>query len=308
MARGKNYEISTSVQHELMPRVGFTAAYFHRWFDNLLVSQNQAVTAGDFSSYCITAPVDARLPGGGGNQICGLQDVNPGKFGQIDNVVSVVDKFGQESKVYDGVDLTLNVRLPNAILIAGGTNTERTRDNYCYLASDPSLGQLGVSTGANGGTMSLGTSRIDPTFCDIRPPFLTQYKFYGAVPLPWGLSASATFQSAPGPEITASYTATNAQIAPSLGRNLAAGANGTATVALIAPGLLYGDRLNQTDVRLSKSFKITNGPRVMAAFDIYNLFNGNPVIAQNNTYGSAWQRPTVVQVGRLAKFGVQLNF
>ena len=42
-ARGKNYEISTSVQHELMPRVGFTAAYFHRWFDNLLVSQNQTV-------------------------------------------------------------------------------------------------------------------------------------------------------------------------------------------------------------------------------------------------------------------------
>ena len=43
-------------------------------------------------------------------------------------------------------------------------------------------------------------------------------------------------------------------------------------------------------------------------FDIYNLFNGNPVISMNNTYGSAWQRPTVVQVGRLFKFGAQLNF
>jgi hypothetical protein len=234
--------------------------------------------------------------------------VSQAKFGQTNNVVTFVDNFGQESKVYDGVDLTLNVRLPNSIFVAGGTNTERMRDNYCYAASDPSLGQLNVSPGANGGTMSLGTTRTDPAFCDIRPPFLTQYKFYGSVPLPWGLSASATFQSAPGPEITASYTARNSEIAPSLGRNLASGANGTATIALIPPGTLYGDRLNQVDVRLAKNFKVTGGPRVQAAFDLYNLFNGNPVIAQNNTYGSAWQRPTVVQVGRLAKFGVQLNF
>jgi hypothetical protein len=27
----------------------------------------------------------------------------------------------------------------------------------------------------------------------------------------------------------------------------------------------------------------------------------------NNTFGSAWQRPTVVQVGRLYKFGAKLN-
>jgi hypothetical protein len=47
---------------------------------------------------------------------------------------------------------------------------------------------------------------------------------------------------------------------------------------------------------------------VQAQFDLYNLFNDNPVIAMNNTYGPSWQRPTVIQVGRLAKFGVQLNF
>ncbi len=43
----------------------------------------------------------------------------------------------------------------------------------------------------------------------------------------------------------ASYVATNALIAPPLGRNVASGANGTATVPLIAPGTMYGDRLNQ---------------------------------------------------------------
>ena len=36
--------------------------------------------------------------------------------------------------------------------------------------------------------------------------------------------------------ITASYTARNSEIAPSLGRNLSSGANGTATVQLIPIG------------------------------------------------------------------------
>jgi hypothetical protein len=232
--------------------------------------------------------------------------VKPALFGATNNLATFVDNFGKESRVYDGLDLNLNVRLPNGALVAGGTNTERTRDNYCYAASDPSLGQISLSPGANGGTFS-GAPRTT-AFCDIRPPFLTQYKFYGSYPLPWGLSASATFQSTPGPEILASYTARNSEIAPSLGRNLAAGANGTATIQLVPNGTLYGDRLNQVDFRLGKNFKITRGARLQTQFDLYNLFNGNPVIALNNTYGANWQRPTVVQVGRLAKFGVQLNF
>lgn len=306
--RGDNWEVSGSIQHELMPRVGVTAAYFRRWWGNLHVSQNQAVSPSDFDGYCITVPVDSRLPGGGGNQLCGLYDVKPSKFGATDNVATFVDNFGKESMVYDGIDLTMNIRLPNGVLVAGGTNTERTRDNFCYATSDPTLGQLSLSPGARGGAYPTGAPRTE-AFCDVRPPFLTQYKFYGAYPLPWwGLSASATFQSLPGPEILATYTATNSEIAPSLGRSLAAGINGTATIQLLPNGVMYGERLNQVDFRLSKVFKIANGPRVQAQFDLYNLLNANPVIAQNNTYGPNWQRPTVVQVGRLAKFGVQLNF
>ena len=74
--------------------------------------------------------------------------------------------------------------------------------------------------------------------------------------LPWGLQASATFQSIPGPEITANYVARNAEISPSLGRNLASGPNGTATVPLVAPGTLYGERLNQLDFRFSKNVRL----------------------------------------------------
>jgi Carboxypeptidase regulatory-like domain len=294
--RGNNWEGSVGIQHELMARVGVSAAYFRRWWGNMHVTRNRAVSAGDFDSYCITAPTDARLPGGGGNEICGLYDVSPEKFGLTDNLITFSDNYGKQTQVYDGVDLNMNARFGNGAIVAGGTNTERTRTDACYAMSDPSLSAI-----------ALDTPRTEQ-YCNVRPPFQTQYKFYGSYPLPWyGLSASATLQSQPGPMITASYTARNSEIAPSLGRNLSSGANGTATVQLIPNGTLYGDRLNQVDFRLAKTFTVAQG-RLQAVFDLYNLFNDNPVISMNNTYGSAWQRPTVIQVGRLAKFGFQYTF
>jgi hypothetical protein len=127
------------------------------------------------------------------------------------------------------------------------------------------------------------------------------------VPL-WNLQTSATIQSLPGPQITASYTATNAQIAPTLGRNLSSGAAGTVTIDLIPPGTLYGDRLNQLNFRVSKVFRLATDRRVEAIVDWYNLLNANPVLAQNNVFGSAWLQPIQVLQGRLLKFGFQLDF
>src|SRR5439155_17004 len=68
------------------------------------------------------------------------------------------------------------------------------------------------------------------------------------------LQVSGSFQSIPGPEITASYVASLAEIVPSLGRNLAGGARNF-TVPLVSPGTIYGDRLNQIDVRFSRPIK-----------------------------------------------------
>jgi hypothetical protein len=305
--RGYNWEVTTGVDHELVPRMGISATYIHRWWGNLLVRQNQGVTAADFDPYCITAPVDPRLPGGGGEQICGFYDVTRAKFGVVDDVVTFVDNFGSESVVYDGVDINLNGRLPNGGLFGGGTSIGRTRDNFCYALNDPSLAATTTGFSPAGGTFANGAQRTQ-AFCDLRPPFQPNTKFYAAYPLPWwGVQMSATFQSRPGPAIGASYTARNSEIAPTLLRDLSAGANGTATVQLMSPNAAYGDRLNQVDFRVSKTFSITRG-RLQAAFDLYNLFNGNPVITQNNTFGPNWQRPTVVQLGRLAKFGFQVDF
>ena len=76
------WDASVSVQHELAPNVSVDVGYFRTWFGNFTVTDNTLVTPADYDSFCITLPMDPRLPGGGGNQLCDLGDIKPAKFGQ----------------------------------------------------------------------------------------------------------------------------------------------------------------------------------------------------------------------------------
>jgi hypothetical protein len=289
--RGYNWEIQAGVQHELRSNVSVTGTYTRRWYGNLRATQNTAVTTANFSPFCITVPLNAGLPGGGGGQQCGYYDVNLAQFGVSNNIIKV---FPQQEDVYDGVDLATNMRLSRGIVVGGGISLGRERTNTCYALNDLSI--------------SPGTTPQTQAFCDIRPPLQPNVKALAVYPLPWwDLQASAAYQSLPGPQITATYTATNAMIAPSLGRNLSAGPNGTANLQLIPPGTLYGDRLNQVDLRLTKALTL-GARRIRLSVDLYNALNASPVISQNNTYGPAWQRPTLILQPRLLKFGGQLDF
>jgi hypothetical protein len=87
-----------------------------------------------------------------------------------------------------------------------------------------------------------------------------------------------------------------------------AGARATVNVNLIAPGSMYGDRLNQLDLRLSKTFSLGKGRKLQAMVDGYNMFNANPGVAVNTTYGPQWLQPTTILEGRFFKVGGRFNF
>ena len=124
-------------------------------------------------------------------------------------------------------------------------------------------------------------------------------------PLPWwGITAAATLQNRPGPQILATYTVTNTLV-QNLGRNLN---TGSASTGLIAPGTLYGDRFTQIDVRFGKNFRFAGNRRVSASVDLYNLMNSSAILTVNNTVGPNWRTPTSILQGRLIKFGAQLDF
>ena len=79
---------------------------------------------------------------------------------------------------------------------------------------------------------------------------------------------------------------------------------------MVKPGTLYGERMNQFDVRLAKTFTVGR-TRLQGLFDVYNAFNGNAIVAVNNTYGTngaTWAVPQRILPARLVKFGLQMNF
>jgi len=144
------------------------------------------------------------------------------------------------------------------------------------------------------------------TMCHVETPFLTQAKGIATYAIPRvGVNVAATVQSVAGPLIAANYIATSAVIAPSLGRPLAGG-TANATLNLITPGTLYGERLNELDLRLTKVFKFGRG-RVGVNFDAYNLFNGNYVTGVQSAY-AAWLTPTAILAPRLFKISAQFDF
>jgi hypothetical protein len=79
------------------------------------------------------------------------------------------------------------------------------------------------------------------------------------------------------------------------------------SVALIDPNTVYGDRLNQVDVRVGKVLRFGR-TRSTASVDFYNALNVSTVLAQNNTFGSSWLQPTSIMPARFAKVSLQFDF
>jgi hypothetical protein len=292
--RGYNWELTAGVQRELWPGASVTANYYRRSFGNFTVTQNTATSPADYTSYCITAPADPRLPGGGGNRICGFYDVNTDKFGQSISLITQASNFGRQESVWDGYGLTTSIRLPRSGVVQGGVDQGRQRTNNCYALDQPNLSGLG------------GQPNITAS-CDVRPPWQPQIKFLASYPMPFGVQLGVGYQSLPGPQVTASYTALNAQIVPSLGRNLSSGANGTATLQIFPPGTLYGARAQELDISFRKAFTAGRS-RIIGTADVFNVLNRSDVLTYNNTFGPAWQRPTSILTARWLKLGVQVDF
>ena len=233
--RAYNWQAQASIQHELRPGLALNVGYFRTWYGNFTLTDNVATGRQITIMYCITAPTDSRLPGGGGNQICGLFDLKPAKFGQSDSLITFTEGYGKQTEVYNGFDITMTGRFPNSAQLSGGVSAGRTVTDNCFANNDPSLAAPGSAVAA----VIAQNPRTD-AFCTNTNPWSgqMQFKMLAVYPLPWGLAASATFINLPGIPITADIVATNAQIRPSLLRDLSScggrtPCNGNVTVQLI---------------------------------------------------------------------------
>ena len=295
--RAYNWEFSTSVQHQLAPRLGVDFGYFRRWFGNFQVTQLRGLSAADFDRYNVTAPADSRLPGGGGYAIEGLYNINPTKVGLGTTYTTLARDFGDQSEYWNGVDFSANARLQNGLVIQGGVSTGRATTDNCDV--------IGNDQGAVFGAVAPGAG---PSLrgCHVQAAFLTQLKLLGTYRIPVvDLNVAATIQSTPGPVLSANRLFPNAEIQPSLGRPLSSAAP-TATINMLLPGDMYGDRVNQFDFRVGKTFRF-GGRRASVNMDVYNVLNGNPVMQENASY-AVWRTPQRIMDARLFKISGQLDF
>lgn len=294
-ARPSSWDMAFDVQHQLGSKVSLTAGYNRNWWGNFRATDNLLTTPADFDQFCITAPRHPDLPDGGGYQVCGLYDVTPAKFGLINNLVVPASNFGKQQRVSNFIHASIDTRLRSGMLLRGGIDTGSTTTDSCFVIDSPqALLQCRSEPGWNG---------------------RTQIKVQGSYPFPAGIVAAVILQNIPSVPYGASYRATNAEIAPSLGRNLAA--CGTRTiqtctaavfVPLFDPNIHYESRRTQMDLRLTKNFSLGDKMRLQANVDLYNATNSAALLTSNSTFGTRWRNPVAIVNGRLLQVSGRLTF
>ena len=288
--RPGDWQVGASVQQEVLPRVSVEAGYYRRWLVNFSVEDNLAVTPADFDRFSVRVPDDQRLPTAGGT-IGGLYDVSQAKFGQADRYATLAKNYGGQTQMYNGFLTTVSARPTGTLTMQFGMNLGTTHFDTCNLRE--ALPE---------------TAPLNP-YCEWRTGIEARITALAAYLVPKAdVSLSATFRSDQGQPLEANRAFSTAEIAQTLGRPLSGGAR-NATVNLIEPGTMYGDRLNVLDMRFAKILRFGR-TRTNVGLDVYNILNRNPVITNNFTFvpGGTWLRPNSILSARFMKFSAVVDF
>ena len=244
-------------------------------------------TGSDFT-FSVTAPGSTPSEGGA---CSGPVQHQPEWASLTNNVTTQAENYGTQINPSHGILLNIGARPRNGLIFQGGFSSGTTRAVSCEVRT--LFTEIGVT---------------DP-WCNTSTGWVTRYTGLGSYTLPKvDVLLSGTFRSDQGGSLAANWAASNAIIAPSLGRNLSN--NGVnATINLIEPGTLYGDRVNEIDLRIAKILKFGR-TRTNVGFDIYNVLNSAAVLSYNQAFipNGNWLIPTGVIQPRFFKFSVQVDF
>jgi len=274
--RPSDWSFGVSIQQQLFPRASVEVGYYRRsltqYATSGTVTDNLAISPNDVGTFYLNAPSDPRLPGGGGYRIGPLYDINPGVFGQVNNLVEPTDKVGADTRLFNGVDVTFNVRSLNGVTFTGGTSTGKVEDDTCDLRAAVPENYL-----------------LNP-YCHNVSPWLTSFRGLVTYTIPKiDVNVSSVVQDKPNigtdqiASLSATYTLSASDLASAeaqLGRSLT---NAAPQVNLVAPGQVYGDRIRQWDFSAKKIIRFSS-QRVTVGADIYNILNNNVTLGFNSTF------------------------
>jgi hypothetical protein len=303
--RPSDWAFALSVQQEIFPRASIEVAYHRRSFSMFqtggIVTDNLAVSPSDVSAYTLTVPTDSRLPGGGGYTVGPIYNLNPNVFGQISNLLLPTSEVGDDTRVYNGIEFTANIRNAYGFTFSGGTSTGKVKNDWCEVRNAVPEAFL-----------------LNP-YCAVESPWLTSFNGAVSYTIPrWDVVVSSTYGDKPniGTEqiasLPANYTVTAtspevAAITAQIGRSPLATTAGPLTINLLAPGQLYGARVRQLNFAAKKIIRL--GPqRLTLGVDLFNLLNNNVITGFNGTFATTstgWLSPTAYMDPRVARLNAE---
>ena len=260
--RAYSWEFALAGQRELTRGISISGGYFRRWFGNFLVTDDLSHTAADYDRFSITQSLIPPAPASAGGETLPDGIYTTDFFNQKPTAAAGSNNFIGRSETFfpgsnqidhwNGFDVSLNARLAHGLIFQGGISSGKQTTDNCDIVNPDNAGKFGDRSPL---VELLATPPVAGTFpaslnsCHIEQAMQTQLKILGSYTVPKiDVQIGATYQSIPGIEWGANYTAINSDIA----RPTAQGGLGrlpfgqssptaTTTIAILPPAAFYGD-------------------------------------------------------------------
>lgn len=310
--RKRPWNLFTTIeaQHELRPGIALGGGWFRRSNKNPFVTINTLRQLSDYTPVTIVNPLDGAP----------ITVYNLNSSSLVSQVANLDTNDTKHTTVYSGYEVSFRARLAAGTQLFGGWTLERTVDVNCSRPDDPNTFRFCNQDGLD--TESGVTVQI---------PWVQELKLSGTQSLPYGLRVSGSIRSSAGSGfvydqpvnwvITRTTRYPNSTELARLGipgvcngcESLAGQlviptlVQASQTVRLNAPSAMLKERVNLVDVSLGKQFGLGRGQLDLRA-DVFNLLNGDTIIAQNTNFGVSYGTPTTVLDGRYIQIAAHLKF
>jgi hypothetical protein len=315
--RNFDWQFSVGVQQELIPRVSVDASYNRRWWGNFFVTHNRALDASittksrcsrDRRSFAERRWLPGDVPDAQREQGAGragplLHD--DGGLRRRDALLAWRRRHRERAPA-------------ERLLLQGGTSTGRGVNDTCDVPGRT----VRPSDDAEHGDGRRGAVIDGHPPATFTEPWLTAFRGLATYTVPKvdvlvSAILRSQFNAQPGADVATNGSSRDANYQlnaphswPPPADRCATGV-ATETVNLLPQGSLYGDRVNNLDVRFAKILRFGK-TRTNVGIDLYNIFNSNTPTTYEAVYDPSnparWFQPTVVVQPRFMRFNVQFDY
>ena len=302
--RPGDWQIGASVQQQLLPRVSAEFGYTRRWLTNFTWDNNVLQATNQFDTFSVTAPNDSASAGRGARPDDQWSLQRPAERGVA----------GQQ-RHHAGQRCWRRLHADPQRLPAQRQRADAERPDLPgrYRHGRDGIRLLRRPRGL-AGIHRAGPQNPTNPWCNTSTGWVTRAHGSRLLHHAQDRRARSRGRSAAtrvrrSPRTWSSRQGRRPSAAPF------ANAAPNVTVNLVEPGTLYGDRVNEIDMRFAKILRFGR-TRTNVGFDIYNIMNANPILTYNQAFNPTinanpsanWLAPQSTLQPRFVKFSAQIDF